>query len=76
MRDVLEVRGPVRSDEHPQQSLGRDRVRGVIEEADREESEHERPRFAPEPEILMQRVEQRRREEGQHHAIYYAIILL
>ena len=59
VRDVLEVRGPVRAHEHPQQPRGRDRVRGVIEEADRQEAEHERPRLAPEPEILMQRVEQR-----------------
>ena len=68
------MRGPVQSHERPQQPRGRDRVCGVIEEANREEPEHERSRLAPEPEILMQRVEQSRREEGQHHAIYYAIM--
>jgi hypothetical protein len=46
----------------------------VIEEPDREEREYERPRLAPEPEILMQRIERRRHEEGRHHAIYYAIM--
>ena len=33
------------------------RVGGVIEEADRQEAEDERPRLAPEPEVLVQHVE-------------------
>ena len=50
------------------------RVGRVIEEADRQEAEDERPRLAPEPEILVQHVEQHRQRGGPPScaAIYYA----
>ena len=53
-------------------SGGDDGVRRVVEEADRQEAEHQRTRLAPEPEVLVQHVEQRDERGGGErvHATY------
>ena len=66
-------------DEQPQQQpRSPTRVGGVIEEADRQEPEHERARLAPEPEVLVQHVEHERTMTSAASAmrLYYAIAIL
>src|SRR5262245_65149417 len=43
-------------DQQPEEERATHSVGSVVKETDRQESEHERPRLAPEPDILVQRV--------------------
>src|SRR5207253_3234660 len=65
-RRVLEMRRPVPSDEQREKRRGGDRVRRMIGETNRQEPEDERTRVAPEPEILMQRVQSQDEKGGGH----------
>src|SRR5882757_671408 len=58
------MRRPQLRDEQPHQRRRGQREGGVIEEADRQEAEDERARRTPEPEVLMQDVEESDKERG------------
>ena len=67
---------PEQSDQGPQRRRRHDRVGGVVEEPDRQEPEHQRARLAPEPDVLVEHVEQcdeRGGEQRAHGTQYYPI---
>ena len=58
----LEMRGPRELHEQPQHDRAGKGERDVVEETDRQEAEDERARLAPEPDILVQRVQDSTRQ--------------
>src|SRR5205085_1049117 len=71
---LLEVGRPVAADQEPHEDGDRDGIRGVVEEPDREEAEHERTCHAPEPDVLVQRVHERCDDDdegGLQGKLYY-----
>ena len=67
--------GPGEANEDPHQQGDGQAVARVVDEADGQEPEHERPRRAPQPEVLVQRVENGdgQNEEGPGHGVIQAV---
>ena len=61
---VVEVRRPEQPDEHHEDKGRGHRVGGMVEEADRQDAEHERACLAPEPEVLVQGVQHGHEQRG------------
>lgn len=60
---TLEMTGPGKLHQQPHEECGGDGEASLIEEADGDEAKHHRMRRAPEPEILVQHVEQEERKD-------------